>query len=193
MAIDYTQFGKYLPSTLAGNLFFYKVPSQALLINSNVTGFPTVFNSSPNKVFVPVSVHLGFISGTTTIGSVLMAQTLNAGNSVGTGAAILTGTPVAAECSYIGGPGQSSVMQFFPTAVTFTAVPTVVMPLSLNLGAADPTNSGHDHVHNFDGKTGFYPGSAMSIVYSVTTSTSVWWMTIVGLELALPVSNLPSF
>ncbi len=80
-------------------------------------------------------------------------------------------------------------MQWSPTTNTFTAAPTVISPTSINLGAADPTNSGNPHVDKFDGALGFMPGTSMSIVYSVTTSTALFQVTIVGLELPLPTQS----
>ncbi len=136
---------------------------------------------------MPTRFVMSFVSGTTTIGSVLIAETLNIGGSVATGAPILTATLVAGQNCYRGGPVGQSVMNWSPTTNTFTAAPTVRSGTSINFGTADPTNSGFDHTHTFDGSFAVYPGNAMSMVYSVTTSTALYIMTLYGLELPLPL------
>lgn len=191
MAIDYTIHGNYTQDTLAGNLFHYRVPSQAFLLNATTGGHPTLINpSSSGKVFIPVAVNIGFISGTTVIGSLELAVTLNVGSGAATGSPLLTATLVAANAAYVGA-GAQSVMQWSPTTNTFTAAPTMILPL-FNVGAVSPTNGGQPAEYLFNGKTALYPGNAFSLCYSVTTSTSVWWTTLIGVEAALPPQLTPS-
>jgi len=171
-----------------GNLFVYHVPSQALLLSATTGGHPTVINPvGSGKDFVPLALRIGFISGTTVIGSVLLAETLNVGGGAATGAAIPTATLIAqnaaggARNAYRGGTtAKQSVMQWSPTTNTFTAAPSVIQA-ALNLGAAAPTGTG-TYEAKFDGGLIFAPGTAMSVVYSVTTSTALFQISILGLE-----------
>lgn len=190
--IDYSQFGEFALPTLTGNQFQYRVPSQAFILSATGGGHPTLINpSNSGKVFIPVSVNVGFISGTTVIGSVLVAQTLAVGGGAATGAAVVTATLVSAVPTYTGGPVGQSVMQWSPTTNTFTAAPTVILPTNLNLGAASPTNGGQPQEFLFRGRLAFYPGTAMSLTYSVTTSTALFWTTITGLEVSIPSGLSP--
>lgn len=72
-----------------------------------------------------------------------------------------------------------------PTTNTFTAAPTVDFATGINLGAAAPTGSGA-YEAKFDGSIAYYPGTALSLVYSVTTSTALFHITLFGLEIPLP-------
>ncbi len=178
--------GKYAEYMLKGNLFVYHVPAQALLLSATTGGHPTLINpTGSGRVFVPVALRLCFVSGTTVIGSVLLAETLNAGGGAATGAAIVTATLAAAARTARRGFAGNSNMQWSPTTNTFTAAPTVIAATGMNLGAASPTGTGEYSV-NFDGTLGFEPGTAVSIVYSVTTSTALFQVTMWGIELPSP-------
>ena len=190
MAIDYSIYGRAAQATLQGLAFCYHCPAQALLLSATTGGHPTLINpANSGRVFVPERYVMSFVSGPTVIGSVLLAETLNVGGGAATGAPVLTATLVSGNPTYRGGPVGQSVMQWSPTTNTFTAAPTVRSATSINLGAADPTNSGHDHTHRFDGSFALYPGNAISFVYSVTTSTALYQQTLYGFEIPIPVSG----
>ncbi len=187
-SVDSGIHGQFAENTLRGRMFAYGISSQALLIKSNGTGFPTIWNpAGSGMVFVPVAVVISFISGTTVIGAVNWAVTLNTGavGNIGTGLPIVTFTNVAASNMSVGGTGRASAMQFAPTTVTFTTAPTFLCATGINLGAAAPTGTGtYEAVQN--GRIVIYPGTALSLVYTVTTSTAVFAQTIYGLELPMP-------
>jgi hypothetical protein len=167
--------------TVDGDVFLYHIASQALILSATTGGHPTVINpAGSGKNFVPLSLRIAFTSGTTVIGSVLLAQTLNV--VVGTGATVPTATLVAAKPAYVGS-GKQSAMQWSPTTNTFTAAPTVICS-ALNLGAAAPTGTG-TYETSFDGSLVFAPGTACSIVYSVTTSTALFHVTLIGAEIPI--------
>lgn len=168
-----------------GDLFIYGTPGQALLLSATTGDHPTVINPiGSGKNFVPLGLRISFLSGTTVIGGVLIAQTLNVGGGAATGAAVTDATLVAAKGAYVGGGTQkTSVMQWSPTTNSFTAAPTVISA-ALNLGAAAPTGTGN-YETQFDGSLVFAPGTAMSITYSVTTSTALFFVTLIGAEIAL--------
>jgi hypothetical protein len=178
--------GQYYERNRRGRAFLYSTPAQALLL-TNTTGLvPTIHNPSGSGVnFVPLAIRASFVSGTTVIGAALIAQTLNAGSQVGTASAILTGTHVAPVSAYVGGNAASAV-RFYPTTCTFTAAPTVIAASGLNFGAASPTGTG-SYEAKLDGSLIFAPGTAMSLTYSVTTSTALWFWTIYGLEIPIVV------
>lgn len=185
--MDFRQLGIYADEMLRGTLFAYHVPAQALLLAATTGGHPTLINPiGSGKVFIPVALELGFVSGTTVIGSVLIAETLNVGGGPATGAAIPTATLVTGKSARRGGGGNSTLM-WSPTTNTFTAAPAVIAASGLNLGAAAPTGTG-TYEAKFDGRLAFDPGTAMSLVYSVTTSTALFQITLFGIE--KPVPNL---
>lgn len=185
---DYSVYGRFADQNLRGNSFLYHVPAQALLLSATTGGHPTLFNpSGSGKTFIPIALRACFVSGTTVIGSVLLAETLNAGSAAATASPILTATLVAAK-SARRGAGLTSVMQWSPTTNTFTAAPTVIAASGLNFGAAAPTGTGV-YEARFDGALAFDPGTALSIVYSVTTSTALFQITLFGLEVPVPNFN----
>jgi len=166
-----------------GNLFIYHVASQALLLSATTGGHPTVFNPmGSGKDFIPLALRISFISGTTVIGAVILAETLDAGSAPATASPILTGTYVAPKNAYRGGgAAKTSKMLWYPTTNTFTAAPTAIHATGLNLGAAAPTGTG-TYECKFDGGLIFAPGTAMSVCYTVTTSTALFQISILGLE-----------
>lgn len=177
--------GPHFDHTLNGNAFVYHVASQALLLSATTGGHPTVFNPAGSGViFVPTALRISFISGTTVIGAVILAETLNAGSQAATGSAILTATAVAAKPALRGGNAASKVI-WSPTTNTFTAAPTAICATGINLGAAAPTGTG-TYECKFDGSIAFYPGTACSVCYTVTTSTALFQITLFGLEVPLP-------
>lgn len=175
--------GKHFEETLNGNAFIYHIASQALVLAATGGGHPTVINPAGSGViWVPTALRLSFISGTTVIGGVILAETLNA--VIGTGATIPTATIVAAVPA-LRGAGAQPRCQWSPTTNTFTAAPTSRCATGLNLGAAAPTGSGQ-YETKFDGSIGFYPGTACSVCYTVTTSTALFQITLFGIEVPLP-------
>jgi hypothetical protein len=143
---------------------------------------PTLINPpGSGKNFIPICLKTSFVSGTTTIGSVLIAETASVVTPVGVGLAILTATAVAGKNVKRGVAGTASVMIWSPTTNTFTAAPTVIAATRINLGAAAPTGPGA-YQEDFEGGLVIVPGHALSIVYSVTSSTSLWQTTLFGLE-----------
>ncbi len=180
-AVTHMALGQYYEQCSRGNAFVYHVASQAILLSATTGGHPTVINPLGSGVnFVPLGLRICFTSGTTTIGSVLVAATTKVSAiATGTGSPILTATQVAPVSALVG-YGANPKTLWSPTTNTFTAAPTVINS-AINLATADPT-SGFVAENKFDGSLVFAPGSAMSVTYSVTSSTSIWHMTIIGLE-----------
>ncbi len=182
--------GLHYENTVRGRMFAYGISSQALLINSNATGFPTIWNpAGSGMIFIPTKVCISFISSGTTIGALNWHITLNAGATIGAAAPILTFTKVAATNCSVGGPSnRASAMLFAPTTVTFTTAPAYLDAVGINLGTNAPTGTGTYEAKQ-DGSIVIWPGQALSMCYTVTTSTSLWAQTIYGLELPMPTIN----
>lgn len=178
--------GKHFEQLIRGNLFLYHNASIALLLSATTGGHPTVINPvGSGVVFVPLAIKLGYISGTTVISSILIAETLNVGGGAATAAPILTATLVAAKNAYRGGnSAKVSSVQWSPATNTFTAAPTVIYAPGINLGAAAPTGTG-TYEAKLDGTLAFYPGTAMSLVCSVTTTTALFQVSIIGAEIPI--------
>lgn len=165
----------------------------ALTLAATTGNHPTLWNpSTSGRIFIPKKLILGFVSGTTVIGSVLLAKTLTqAGTAViaSTGP-VITFTDVTSTASYNGGIGAANAkatqMKWAPLVNTFVAAPSVFMSTEINFGAVAPTNGGNNFCHRFNGEAILWPGQALSVVYSVTTSTSLWYVTLIGVEKQLP-------
>jgi hypothetical protein len=168
--------GKYVEAWRSGQAFLYTTPAQALLVAATTGGHPTLWNPlGSGKVAYVGSMAISWLSGTNTAGSILAAVTSNTGGAIGTAAPIVTFTQVA----QIGNPGFGSAMRWSPTTNTFTAAPTVVANTGFNLAATQPTGILQQ---DFDGAIAIYPGQALSLVYSVATSTALLYATILVIE-----------
>lgn len=177
--------GKHFEQMLRGRMQIYHCPAQALLLAATTGGHPTLINPANSGVlFVPVALRLGFVSGATVIGSVLIAETQNVGSGAATGSPLLTATLVDSKNALR--PGGKGLMQWSPTVNTFTAAPTVIAATEINMGATAPSAGSGLYSTKFDGSLGFLPGNAMSITYSVTTSTALFVVTLWGLEIPMP-------
>ncbi len=183
--------GLHAEDTIRGRMFAYGISSQAaLLAAATATNCPMcIWNPAGSGViFIPTKVVISFISGTTTIGAFNWHVTLNAGATIATTAPILTFTNVAPVNMNIGGTQKNSAMKFAPTTATFTAAPTFLAATGINLGAAAPSGSGTYEAKQ-DGSIVLWPGAALSLCYTVTTSTAVFAQTIYGVELPAPIVN----
>lgn len=174
--------GDLYEQTRAGNAFIYTAETAAALLLSATTGnVPTIFNPLGSGVNVSIQkLRITYVSGTLVVGGVVWAQTLNAGSSVATGAAILTGTHVAPRSAMIGGSGAASAVRFFPAISTFTAAPTVIAATGLQYNTtALIANPWQEEVN---GALVIAPGAALSVCYTVTTSTALFFVTIEAIE-----------
>jgi hypothetical protein len=183
--VTHEQNGQFFENTLNGQTFIYSIASQALILTNTTGNSLTVWNpSGSGKIFVPISLTITYISGTLVVGGVVIATTLNAGANIGTGAPIPTATLVAAKSALRGGNVGQSVMNFAPTTITFTAAPVVEYATQINYN----TTAGWlpQATEFFNGKLAYYPGSAMTVCYTVTTSTALFAQTVVGIEIPIP-------
>lgn len=190
-AVNGESLGRHFEDNAKGRLFSFTTLTPAALLLAATTGnCPTIWNPSDSgKIFIPTNVSLAFVSGTTTIGSVLWAVTAaQAGQLVvATVGPIITFTKVTPASNSLGDPkAKASGMLWAPAVCTFVAIPTIVKPTGINLGAAWPTNCGGLIDAPQDGRLILWPGQALSLVYSVTTSTALVFATIEGIVKPLP-------
>jgi hypothetical protein len=178
---------------LQGNMFIYSIASQAILLSATTGGHPTVINPfGSGKIFIPVLLRITFISGTTVIGAVVIGDTQNVAGVPATAGPIPTATKVlynsAGYVNALRGGGNSGQMIWSPTTNTFTAAPTINYNTGINLAPADPVG-GFMADSWFRGTYALAPGNAMSICYSVTTSTALFNIMLAGIELPIPLGQ----
>jgi hypothetical protein len=162
--------GKYAELVRRGVVFLYSTAAAgiALIVSATTGGHPTLWNPlGSGKIFYPL---------------VLLCITKGTGAQIGTASPIPTFTAVAAEQAAAGGPNTSSRMVWSPATNTFTVAPAFWATTGLNMAGTAPINS---QEVDFDGGLALYPGTAMSVTYSVATSTSLHHVTIWGAELPI--------
>lgn len=176
--------GQYFEQALNGQSYIYGIASQALLLSATTGNVPTVWNPAGSGViFVPTKLTITYISGTLVVGGVVIATTLNAGSAIGTAAPIVTFTQVTPKPA-IRGTGFGSRCLFAPSTCTFTAAPVVEYATNINYNTTALVLA--NGTHDFNGTLAYYPGTAMSICYTVTTSTALFAITLCGLEIPVP-------
>jgi hypothetical protein len=178
---------KYYEQVNRGNMFIYNVTTAAALLLPAITGLhPTIWNpTGSGKIFVPVALRLCFVAGATVIGSVVFAWTGNTGAQIAATAPIVAWTDGVSRNANLGS-GKASVMRWSAgVTTTFLAAPLTVAASGINFGALAPTvQSTYELL--LDGSLIIPPGNAISICYSVGTSTSTWITTLWGMELQIP-------
>ncbi len=177
---------RYGEQLLRGRCYIYHVASQALVLAATGGGHPTIFNpSGSGYIWIPLSLSLAFISGTTVISGLVWRKTTDAGSAAGTGLPIVTATLVTPQNALLGG-GVAAHVLWSPTTNSFTAAPAAFCSAGINFGAADPSTGGGEKV-DYNGEWGLYPGNAVSLCCTVTTTTALFQITIFGMEVPLVV------
>jgi hypothetical protein len=110
-------------------------------------------------------------------------MTQNAGASIGTAAPIVTFTKVAPVNMAIGSLNAlSSSINFAPVTSTYAVAPTYFMSSGINY----KTEAGDYAMEiDYDGALAVYPGNALTLCYSVATSTALYFTTVLGCEVPL--------
>jgi hypothetical protein len=176
--------GQYFNQALNGQSYIYTIASQALLLSATTGNVPTIWNPAGSGViFVPTTLTITYISGTLVVGGVVIATTLNAGSAIGTAAPIVTFTQVTPKPA-IRGTGFGSRCLFAPSTCTFTAAPVVEYATNINYNTTALVLA--NGTHNFNGTLAYYPGTAMSVCYTVTTSTALFCVSVTGIEVPVP-------
>jgi hypothetical protein len=182
-ALVQTYNGQYAEMVRRGQVFMYSTPTAAALLLSATTGnVPTIWNPvGSGKIFYPLRLAITWLTGATTVGSVLWTITKTTGEKIGTAMPILTFTDGTIENALVGG-NKISVMRFAPAVCTFTAAPAFLASTGVNIEA---TNQIHTVNETYDAMFGILPGNALSLTYSVATSTSTHYVTIWGAEVPI--------
>ena len=181
-AVLVSQFSpQYYEAVKADRVFIYTILSQAILLSATTGNVPTIVNpSSSGRNLVPLALRVAWISTAYTAGALAWAISRNVGNTFATGAPIPTMTQVAQINARVGvNTNNTSKMIWAPTTITFTAAPVVFAATGIGhvLTAVDTVDSA---VYN--GEIVIEPGNALSLVYTVTTMTSLVSTTIWAYE-----------
>jgi hypothetical protein len=180
--------GKYAEVIRRGQMFIASSAAAgvAILITStNGGGQPTLWNpAGSGKICYPVRMSVNWLSGTTTAGAILFNYTANTGSQAATASPILTFTNAAPIPALVGGSAVSSMRWAPATATpTFTTAPAFWGSTGISMKAA-----AEDYViyMDYDGSIALSPGTALSLGYSVASSTALLQFSIWFVELPLP-------
>ena len=180
--------GKYAELARRGQLFHCNVGTAAAYLLSATTGnCPTIWNQAGSgKIVYILELYSNWLSGVTVAGALNWALTKNAGSAIGTAAPIVTFTNQAPAPALIGS-SSAATTQFAPAVCTFTTAPAFYSATGINY----KTEAG-DYVAqvDYDGAIALMPGNALSLVYTVTTSTALYFTDIVIAELPMPVGTI---
>jgi hypothetical protein len=177
--------GKYAELVRQGQLFNYSVTAAAALLAPGTTACgPCWWNPiGSGVIFYPLVVTQNWLSGATTAGSVYWALTQNAGANIGTAAPVVTFTNVAPVNMALGSTNaQASAMRFAPITATYAVAPVFFMAAGFNYKSEVGDYLG---VIDYDGALAVYPGNALTLCYSVATSTALYWTSVLGAEVPL--------
>lgn len=177
---------KWFEWAARGFLFIY--PTAAAGVTFAVAGnnLPTIWNpNGSNKLFVPLRVILGYVSGTHAAGHVAWASQNNVGSAIGTAAPLSVFTDITPVNGIIG-LGKKSAMRFASTC-TFTTAPTYLRPAGLSTAAmvATSTVAPFPMTTDEDGSIILAPGAALQLCASAAI-VMVASVAIIGLELPIP-------
>jgi hypothetical protein len=179
--------GRYAEVTRRGQKFNFSVAAAAAILLTNTTANgPTIWNPlGSGKILYIDKLELSWLSGTITVSSLIWNITKNAGSQAATGSPILTFTNVPSSITpALVGSSSVSSMLWAPVTATFTAAPSFYRATGINMIAAGAQNS---FQAVYEGDLALLPGQALTLNCAVTTTTALFWTTIMATELPLPV------
>lgn len=184
--------GKYYESTRRGLSFIYSTAAAGVLLAATTTTFfgPQLHNPCGSGRDLQINkIVIGDVSGTTVRGHIAYFFLTNAGSQAATGSAILTQTLVSPVNSLIGS-GVVSTMRWSPAVGTYTAAPTYLTPMGVNIGAAAPGAANAVLVDDVDGRIVVPPCNAFFVGANagITLTAAV---AIYGIENPLPLMTQP--
>jgi hypothetical protein len=182
--------GRYYEQALRGNVYIMSTAAAGIaLITTATTGnHPSIWNPAGSGVnFIPIRMTLGYISGNNAPGSLGFYYTLSAGSAIGTAAPVVTWTNVAPVNALIGS-SKASLTRWAPAVNTYVAAPTWFMTngISLFTGVATTAVAPFSLNYEFDGTMVIGPGTVVSLCSLQATTTSLFTVTIIGVELPVP-------
>jgi hypothetical protein len=158
----------------------------AIPIYSTATNSPTLWNPpGSGKLIVPIRINLGLAAIATYLDdSYLLAYTPSA-QEVATGGTFASFTNIAPLNLLLGGGAGKG--RYAGATVTWTTQPTPIMSLGFSSWAAGTEANLEFSLlqYNFDGEMGLPPGTAISLVGVVASSTT-YVTSFVFAELPLP-------
>jgi hypothetical protein len=182
--------GRYAELVRRGCMFMYNIPAggQALLLAATTGNCPTIWNPlNSGKIFYVAAVGITWLSGATVAGSLNFTFTLNTGSSMFPTAPIKTFVTVSGQpINALVGSTLTSSMLFAPTTCTFVAAPANNISFGANINATN--GGGYVGFWDVGGLVCLAPGNAVSLTYSVTTTTALLNGTIWGYELPIPAN-----
>lgn len=185
--------GEMITKELGGKFFEYLQRGQMFVYGNASTGIagaavgtssaPAIINPpGSNKLFVPVKIFYGGISGTVIAAHVAWAYH-RAATIVGTAADVVSLTEVAPVNALVGA-GIASAMRFAPATITWTGSPTYGGNLGLNAGGAYAAGAMFQLVADLsDGVLAFAPGQAFLPYVSNAALALVAQVSVIGLEI----------
>ncbi len=172
-------YGKYYDAVASGSVFIGSTAATGVAFPIT-TGTAVTFglwNTSPTKSAVLLTLDLGFTSGTIALGSLAIANQY-CGFTLATAAplsAFTDGTPKNALL----GAGAGSSMRFTPSGATLTAGGTALKFIGKGIESATPGLGVFDGHYDFDGGIVVPPGNlvflASSIAQTGLFSASLMW------------------
>lgn len=155
--------GRYFEQSLRGNVYHACTPNTGIAIatSSTTAGFAIANPLNSGRVVSLISVRLGLISGTYTLGTIMQGVLTNPIASQVTGTAL---TPIPGLI----GSGHTPNAKVFTNA-TLPSAPTPLTPFSLKNGSA--TASFNTISDDINGKIVLSPGAAWCL-YSIGNDTS---------------------
>lgn len=170
--------GKYFTEVSQGRVFIGSTAAAgvAMPISTGTAVTFGIWNTSTTKWAVPLWLSVGFTSGTIALGEFGVANQ-DCGYALGTAAPLSAFTGGTPKNALLGG-GNSSVVQFTPSAATLTAGGTAVKWLGAsNESASAGTGIVGGFYHDFDGSLIVRPGQLLFACGSVA-QTGIFTMSM---------------
>lgn len=180
--------GKYWEHLIRGNLFIYSTAATGITpAAAGTSNAPMIWNPSDSgKVFVPLQVNYGGISGTVIVAHFAWGYKLNCGAQTGTAAPIVSFTAVT-PINCLLGSGKASKMNF--AAATCSLTGNVVYGGNVGVSAGGANAAGPLYTMRWDlhdGLLAFPPGTAFFPCISNGAIALVSSVTVIGAELPMP-------
>ena len=151
----------------------------AILLPATGGGHPTLWNPSDSGRYLSiVRLELARVTGNNAPGAMEWAAVTNTGAAVGTGSPIATATLVAP--TGILGATVDNKGRWSPTTNTFTAAPVFLRTAGITLATAVAASVHAPYVLrvDYDGDFVIGPGTAISLCYQTTTTTSTFQVSV---------------
>lgn len=182
--------GKYAEQAQRGNVFVYSTAAAglALIVSATTGNHPTLWNPAGSGYnWIPLALYIGYVSGNNAPGSLALCYTANAGAAIGTAAPVVTFTDVAPVNALLGS-NKTSKMRWAPAVNTYASAPTFLMSTGVSLftGVAATAVAPFTLVVPFDGALIVGPGSALSLTALQSTTTALFVVSWLGIEVPAP-------